>query len=154
MNFRIINSNIGCLFHQLISIFYSDVSQIEVFEINHWIHAQAFKYRYLFRRYLSASEMDVTTVTYSSGSGIWAHFSEQRQRAFVIWIQVNIANMESLTIYTQQIHYEGTIAPLASCPSCPSLDSSQCVNRKDKRVLQGMIAREKKKTTWRKWQIT
>lgn len=54
--------------------------------------------------------------------------------------------MESLTIYTQQIHYEGTIAPLAACPSCPSLDSSQCVNRKDKRVLQGMIAREKKQT--------
>lgn len=140
MNFRIMKSNTGCLFHHLISIFYSGVSQIEVFERNHWIHAQTIKYRYLFRLH-PPSERDVTTVIYSGGSGIWAHFSEQRQWAFVIldsslrychWGIPN--NLYSADPLRRDNSSTGFL--------CPSPDP-QCVNRKDKRVLPRMTAREK-----------
>lgn len=52
MNFRKINSNTRYLFHHLISIFYSDVSHIEVFQINHWIQVHVLSSTGIFSNFI------------------------------------------------------------------------------------------------------
>lgn len=120
MNFRKINSNTRYLFHRLISIFYSDVSHIEVFQINHWIRVHVLSSTGIFSNFIHLQKW-MLSQSHVAEAKVFKHTSMNSSSEvgfvgfFLFWIQVlDVAIMETLAIYTQQIHHEGTTAPLSS----------------------------------------